>query len=304
MNILRINHGFGFFSDSTVTLASIIEYYNKYRQLPNIDRSKIYVNYKETEQATEFFEYEIKDAATGDAFVFTRYSDLIWNTEIVIDESKPQIVASPLYLDIWGKEILSFCKFKDILFENIKDIIKIYFSPSHKIFNIKKELENKYNINLEKTIGVYYRGTDKRLEGELPPYDIYFSKLKDLLYINPDYKIILQSDEKEFLDYGRELFPAAIIFSEDTIKGNKNSELLWYKNKDVNINQTFFAIVMILSQCKEIIVNTSNVSLWISLYRGYSEGIHQYLENNPKINNVIDYCVDNPFYDPERNNWV
>ena len=305
MNILKIKHGYGFFSDSTVTLASIVEYYNKYKHLPEIDRSQIYCKYKETKDAEEFFNYRLNEAAIGSVYPFTKYSDLVLNEQIDIDESKPNIIASPLYLDLWGKEILSFCKFKDIYFSNLEFVVKKYFSPSKEVLEIKNKLEENYNLNLKKTIGVYYRGTDKRLEGGLPSYETYFNKIREILYNNPDYSLILQSDEQEFLDASKSIFTDAIIFKEDYLKGSNKSELCWFhEHKNVNLNQIFFAIVLILSECKKIIMNTSNVSLWACLYRGYAEGIHQYLENNPKIDNVVDYPIDNPFYDSMRDDWV
>ena len=53
------------------------------------------------------------------------------------------------------------------------------------------------------------------------------------------------------------------------------------------------AIVIIMSRCKYVICNTSNVSLWIALFRGNTINLHQYLRQIPKFNNV----GVNPLYD-------
>ena len=64
------------------------------------------------------------------------------------------------------------------------------------------------------------------------------------------------------------------------------------KNDNFKYSLYFLAIVIIMSRCKYVICNTSNVSLWISLFRGNTNNLHQYLRQIPKFHGV----QANPLY--------
>lgn len=294
--------GGGFFSYCTVTLADLISYFNIYKKLPELDRSEIYRGYKKTNQATEFFSYNNLQPLTGNVSRFSAFS-MLYGVAESPDESIPEINACDKYFDGWGANIFAVSEYKNIQYDCLKDILYKFFDPADDIKKLKKDIINKYAIDTDKTIAVYYRGTCKKIELDLPTYDSYFYKIEQLKKDNPEYKILIQSDELEFIAEAKKEFPSCIVIAEDKVKGNKLSSPFWYLNNDTYSYHVFFAIVLLLADCRHIILNTCNVGLWICLYRGHKEGIIQHLNNSPKFINIPS-GVENPFYDVNRDVWV
>jgi len=94
-----------------------------------------------------------------------------------------------------------FKNYSDLDYKYITPVIKKYFSPSIKINEIISELENKYNIIHDNTIAVYYRGTDKYTETQLAPFDEFYRKILQLVNINENINILLQTDSSKFIEY-------------------------------------------------------------------------------------------------------
>lgn len=236
----------GFFSECIYRLCHIIYYYMDHGKGPDfIDGSKQFCLYKTNQD----------EDITNNFFV---------HTDLIIKHESP-INIDPLY---------QYKKYNSLDYYYTTPFIKKYFSPSQSILDKKQKLLEKYNIDITNTIGVYYRGTDKKIEIEKVNYSDYIEKLKEIYTGNET--ILIQSDEKQFLDFAKETFPNCIIFSETKVSTTDKG--IHYENtheENYYDIQYFFASVLILSECKHIITGMSNCSLWICLYRGNSTNIHQ-----------------------------
>jgi len=256
-NRLVINHEgtHGFFSYCSVALIQIVKYIidNKFGP-DDIDMSKIFTTFKKIDN---------DDISK----IFFKINPMI---KINIDSE----------LDNFTKDN-QFINYNFINYTVILPIINKYFNLSDEIINIVNTIEKKYKINYNNTCCIFYRGTDKSTETNIPTYeDVY--NIVNLKYKNMNY--LLQSDEIEFFTYFTEKLSNCIIFKDEikTIskksKGSINhnindasTRLLYIKN--------FLAIVLIMSKCKYIVCNAGNISLWISYFRGNSNNMSIFLND-------------------------
>ena len=57
-----------------------------------------------------------------------------------------------------------YMNFTDYAYDKITPLINIFFRPSRKVRDRIELLRKKYNLDMENTLSVYYRGTDKQTE--------------------------------------------------------------------------------------------------------------------------------------------
>ena len=233
---------FGFFFTLRIILNCSIKFFNKYKKLPEyIDNTHQFKQYKPHNKknidiAHEFFK----------------------ETNINIKYTNPVI----------------YVFYKNTPSGDIQLFIKKYFQPSTKVTKIIKNIEKKYQLNnYDNLCALYYRGTDKATETNLPTYEEVLEKAKTLKAKYPEIKFLLQSDEPDFLEVGLEYFPDATFFKDENIPRMPEP----YRNFEHALN--LLAIVIILSKCKYIICTTSNVSIWIMLYRGNIKNVMKYWSN-------------------------
>ena len=127
-------------------------------------------------------------------------------------------------------------------------------------------------------------------------------KIIELKSENPNFQLLIQSDEIDFYESVIEKFPDAIYIQEILkMKKNWNSPIQYHIPIGHRVNQAkiFHAILLILSRCEKIILNSGNVGMWICLYRGNSIGVHQYLNQKEYI-----YGELNPNYNIHDNKWI
>jgi hypothetical protein len=255
-NGIKIIHDSGFFSCSSERLGCIIDYINKYKKLP------IYVNSKQL-----FNRYKQKYKTKKDItfLFFDNYDNVNVNSLCHFDTA---IQRPPQFLD-----------YSSINYNEIKPIIKKYFSLSNNIIDRKNKLKTKYNIDYSNTIAVYFRGTDKSVEITEPKFETYYNKIKTISELNLNKKIIIQTDSAHFLDYIKKKQIKNIIIFDETkpsylSKGTHKEKRNRYKEI-----QELLSIISILSECNDIICCSNNVSLWIMLFRGHPRNVHQYLED-------------------------
>lgn len=249
--IIKANHDAGFFSVCTINLLTAINYYIQNNKFCKLDTSNQWGLYK-TENRDVYNEY----------FTYN-------------DESLPVIIEK--YLD--SDTEIQFADYKKINYNFIKPFIDKYFNLSKEVKSIKNNLINKYNIDLNNTISIYYRGNDKIKETNLPSYISFTDKLNIIKHLHPNHTILVQSDEYEFYEHCKNLYNN-IIYFEEIKKINKTNDAGVHYTMEhgdkIKAAQTFLAIVSILSQSQSIILNSSNVSLFICLFRGHANNVHQY----------------------------
>lgn len=273
--ILRIHHNAGFFSCCTVKLKLLYEFLARANSLPKGIISHQFMHYQSS---------VVQDLAS---FYFK--------------ENKNNIKFLPLSIKMTGDGFAPYWNgqhYKNIkAFDELLPFVEKYFTPSDIVEQYVNKIEKKYDINYSKTIGVYFRGLDKKIEADVPPYETFLEKSEEVLNQNPDIKFFVQTDELEFRQAFLKRFPNNSFYNEEmptksSIILNETQdqkEQLQHKgiHFDTPIEDRPFSGVQILStalilaKCSQLILSTSNVSFWAVLYRGNTEGVFQW--RNQKI---------------------
>jgi len=256
--VLTITHNAGFFSCCSVRLDKIIEYFNRFKILPEtVDSSQQFDWYKPKDRANE--------SITEDYF---SNSDLniIYRRRIDYEH------------------FYQYIDYKTIKYNTLTPFILKYFSPSSEIQRLISELEIKYGITDYDNMAVlFYRGNDKATETTLPSYYDYISRGHALLAANPSLRFLVQSDETEFIEIMlAEFTDKAFYFKDETRNVAKSITTvdMVFKDSNHHFSKYFLAITILMSRCKYIICGTGNCSIWIALYRGNANGMQQFLKTS------------------------
>lgn len=250
--MIKIRHNYGFFSCCSVKLTHIVNFINSNKRLPDSVCS-----------SGSFSMYKKKDIKDVTLHYFKNYSDV---TDVNI------IYPINYHFTDQHKNYLN------IDYEHITPVIKKYFSPSVKINTIVNDLEKKYNISHDNTVAVYYRGTDKFRETQLAPFEEFYKKIVEIVNINENINILLQSDSSKFIDYinDKNLKNVVIIDENKTTYSNKGIHIEQSSDKNYEDMFYFLSTILIMSKCKYIVCSSGNCSVWTLLYRGNNKNIIQY----------------------------
>jgi hypothetical protein len=172
--------------------------------------------------------------------------------------------------DWWGKDYAA------IPFKAVKETVDLFFSLSPKVVKFSDGFVEKYGINLEETIGVHYRGTDKQTEIETPSLTEFISQTRQFMQEMANPKILLLTDEPEVIVGFEGAFPKAVITINELAApgGPIGAHILDSKEPEVQ-GQIFLAILSLVSKCKKVVTHTGNGALWEVLFRGSTEGLKQ-----------------------------
>ena len=245
--ILKIKHNSGFFSCCSVQLDEIIRYFNKYKQLPPaIDTENQFDWYRPGTTETYFTErpLQIKYRRRIDYEHSHQYND---------------------YMKLDYKGLAAF--------------IQKYFTPSEEIRGILGDIEAKYAVDYQNTCVLFYRGNDKVTETEIPDYQDYIVRAKQLLEKEHSLRFLVQSDETEFIDAMEAAFPGKCTVFRDEIRHIPKSLTTVdkvFKDDNFKFSKYYLAITLIMSKCKHVICGSGNCSLWIALFRGSSLNMQQF----------------------------
>jgi len=167
-------------------------------------------------------------------------------------------------------------------FEYYNPIVKRFFTPSDVVLERKNMLMDKYEIDPDKTISVLYRGTDKGTELALAHPQDYLIVTQRLLQKNPDFKVLLQTDQTQVIQMFVEALGDKVVFFEETPSTTSNSVIwnLMEKNgaDSIEWSQWFDAALRCVSDCRYMINHTGNVAFFANLYRGSLDGVYQFNE--------------------------
>ena len=271
-NKLIITHNAGFFSCCSVRLFKIIEYINNYKKTPDIiDGTGQFLNYKTIQQKN--------------LDISPHFFNL--NKFINIEEKNITLTSD-------NKE-LQFSNYKLINFHQVKPLIVKYFDPSIEIKKKISMIEEKYRINYEKILVVYYRSNDKSVETNIPSIETIINKISEVKKINPELQILYMTDDLNSKERIRNKFENVITIDE--------VENFDYSQSGFNYGgydhaQWFLSSVIVMSKAHSIITTSGNVSNWMIFYRNNSKNIHQYLSPKEYI-----YGVKNNSYDPNQQDF-
>jgi len=153
-----------------------------------------------------------------------------------------------------------------------------YFTPADSIIELQKKLCHKYSIDVNNTLVVSMRGSDKNIEVQNASPDCYYEKCKEILKSNPDFRIWIQTDQKQYQDYFLERYPkkAFVIKELPITQGHKAI----HNRPDLIINRFEFgkylvAVMHLISRCNVIITHTGNIGYWHALFRGNLKNFYQ-----------------------------
>lgn len=250
-----VTHNAGFFSCCTIRLRDIVRHTNKHRQLPAlVDSSQQFAWYR--------------PASGGDlaATVFFSLPDTA---------NQPWRLRSPTAFYDWWQ----FEPYSKIQWSPLTPFVRRWFTPSDSIQAFATSLEQEHQIDWSNTAVLFYRGNDKATETALPSYDSLFEKGRQLLSKTPGLRFLIQSDETEFLKAAQEAFPNSIVFWDHIRhipKANTTVDKL-RPEENFEYAKKFLAIVWLMSKARYVICSSGNISMWIVLYRGGTDGVYQSL---------------------------
>lgn len=259
--ILKLrNHTAGFFSCLNLILFQIIDFLFLYKEIPSeIDCCQTFYWYKKNASDKLFYDF------------FNR------NIDKSIDIEKMKI-SLPDIKEVDGN--IQFEEYKKLDLTYFYELIDIYFKPTNKILNIKNELIKKYELNFENTCVLFLRGNDKATECNIPDYYEYINEAKNILANNSNIRFLIQSDETEFIETMKKEFQNNIIFYDEIrhISKDKNKTVDNHgRTPEYNLKYIyyFYAIVLIMSECKHVVCNTGNICFWIALCRKHTKNFIQ-----------------------------
>lgn len=274
--MLKIEHyqTAGFFSCCTSKLEQILKYFRENKKLPNsLNTNGLFKLYKINDDNND-------DNNINNNF-FQEQQDIIhYEKDIFITNLKIEN---------------QFSDYKYLNYNDLTPFIKKYFTPTERINNLITKLINKYNINYNNTCVIRYRGNDKCKETNPPKYIEMVQKALGIKLKEPYIKFLVQTDEKEFLDFFKSYIPDSINFQEIHMinKCDHNVAIIQTGITKLLTTYYFVASIYILARCKYIITTSGNAEMWMMLFRGNCDGVFQYL--NPK---EYVYGEKNTSYDP------
>lgn len=247
----------GFFSNCSVTLAGLIEIYNRYRLVPNrIDFSRAFLPYREPEQVTQKTD------------LYPEFFQMDPEIEIGIRGKIKALAHHDSY------RYQSICAFSPF--------INRFFHLATSIAGIEQDLSAKYRIDYENTLAVCYRGTDKKEEVKLAnPYQL-IHLTERLLKENPKLRVWIQTEQRQmceqFLSYfGERCF---VVHELPVQAGNVPMENILpfdgVKPNRFEFGQILLAVTHMLSQCGWVVNHTGNKACWIWLFRGNADRMWQF----------------------------
>jgi len=162
--------------------------------------------------------------------------------------------------------------------------IKRWFNPSKRVMEKVEEYIKAYHFDSQKTIGVFYRGTDKKFEIPISNFNNYERVIKFLVKKNPESRIFIQTDQEQFRDYVKGVFGDRCFFIEEMPVAKGNTGLHFLKDDELQIDRVEYGIrvlaaTYLMSQCKALINCTGNMALWMTFYRGHTNEMYQFDEN-------------------------
>tara|TARA_B110000211_G_scaffold90126_1_gene105270 strand:+ start:6245 stop:7033 length:789 start_codon:yes stop_codon:yes gene_type:complete len=253
--MIKITHNAGFFSCCSVKLTKIIEFINSNKRLPdNVDSSEQFRLYKKKERCNKDITFDY----------FGHY------------ENVPDVnIIHPIDYN----HNHQFKNYANLDYKCITPLIKKYFSPSTEINKIINNIEKKYNIVCANTLAVYYRGTDKFIETQIASFNHFYNKIIEIVNINKDINILLQTDSAKFIDYINDKNLKNVVIIDENKTSYTNRGIHNEQSYNTNYQDMFYFLstIIILSRCKYIICSSGNCSMWIMLYRENNKNVIQYL---------------------------
>lgn len=178
--------------------------------------------------------------------------------------------------------------YEHIKYAELKPFLKKYFTPANRIQSLSTRIKKRYRIDPTNTCVLLYRGLDKKTETKVCSYEEMLSHARGIKHNFPDIKFMIQSDETEFYEFMEENLPntfSCCSESRHVTNTRSHPQVARFFIKDSGeIGSNYFAITLIMAQCRFIISNHSgNCILWTCLFRKNAKGVTQFSRNGEWI---------------------
>jgi hypothetical protein len=182
---------------------------------------------------------------------------------------------------------------KDLNFNILSKFYQKFYQPSDDCVLKKEKIIKDKNLNLNETIFVWARKTDKVYETSIPTIDTYLKLLKtfDLsgkkIVIQTDDYSVLEEFKKTDLDFTTlDVLPYS--YTNDSFHSNLHSvtdENFYkkYKQTKEEYLQYLLALVLIMSECKFSVSYPGNLTTVVPIIKGSFEGHFGFIDDNTLI---------------------
>ena len=258
--VVVVTHVAGFFSCCAIRLEGIIEYFNTHgcrppRRVDSQSQWKWYLPSPSSSDQDITFDY------------FQHYDD------------QPN-VEFPTHRVFYDHDD-QFQDYQTLSYQDLAPFIQKYFSLSSTIHSIASSLTTKYGIEYGNTCVLFYRGNDKIKETKLCEYSELFDQTECLLQKYPRCRILIQSDETEFIQQAFHRFPGKSFMFEHEVRHmpRNGSTTVDATHPSFNhpFSKNFLAIIHVMSQCRWIVCTSGNCSVFMMYYRGHARNVRQNL---------------------------
>ncbi|WP_341899956.1 hypothetical protein [Synechococcus sp. UW140] len=103
---------------------------------------------------------------------------------------------------------------------------------------------------------------------------LILDRAKAILKLNPGFRVLVQTDQAQIRSFFcGALGNAAFYLDEMPVT---EGEAVIHKTLDrnrLNFSQTLLSVVLIASDCRHVLLTSSNVSNWVVFFRGSDQGI-------------------------------
>jgi hypothetical protein len=253
-----VHHTAGFFSCCNVRVVAILQYCIKYGSWP-----------KHVDSSAQFCDYKVFREQDVTLEVFQPPLD--------VDKLSPSDVEKEY---TWNHQFRDYHAALD--FTRLTPVINSYFRFTEAFYRERVQtLLERYALVPERTCVVRFRGNDKCTETAQPSYESVLAQVRRIKAADPTLTTLLvQTDETEFMEAVRAMFPDAVAFQETPSMA---------KQPHVGIHHVmtgqpcldavlfFVASMYILSKCKHVVCTSGNGECFMALWRGHARGICQFL---------------------------
>lgn len=256
-----LKHSSGFFSCCSIALYNILVFIKNEGFAPDVDFSETFLKYMGPEQTN------------GNDV----YNELFQNNSVI--DSK--------FTYDGQFKVRSLFPYINEDYTAINKIVSAWFSPNQNVIKEKERLVEKYNLIPDEMLCVCFRGTDKYKDIEETDYEMFCSRVEQIMSFPNINSILLQTDQEQFVSYFKKRFTSfdVVIIEENPRRVDREQVAFQLDAKDRMLAaKVFLATMLIMSECKFIINHTGNVARWINLFRGDAENTVQYMAQQEFLN--------------------
>lgn len=184
--------------------------------------------------------------------------------------------------------------YEDLSFSRLDPYVRKYFSPATIVRRRLAEFKQKYAIDPARTIGFWYRGTDKFVEVSAINLGHYFKKLHQALQAHPDFRVLIQTDQRlirdrTLMEFGEKVFFIDELPVTESSTGVHQLTEAERRHSGLELAVNLIAAIQLQAECAYVVTHTGNVGLWTYLFRGHARNCCQLRPKDPEVVSQLDF---------------